>query len=272
MAGTVEQSKNCESPLPTGVQAVGVAFAVLGELANTSEAVGTSELARRLGETKARVHRHLTTLRALGYVDKDSQSDRYRLGWRSYRFAVSVFDNFGLRQLAHRHLLALHQKTAQTVALGLPADGNVAVVDAIQSTANIAITIRAGSVIPAVSSAMGRVILAFMPESERHSWLAQPISALTPHTLQDVADVEAVLSQVRQNWYCLAVNERLPGVAAVAAPVFDGRSRVVAAVALIGSSVDVSESAPQQLFHQVQEAAMDISAELRSRTWLEART
>lgn len=93
-----------DSALPTGVQAVGVAFAVLAELANTSEAVGTSDLARRLGETKARVHRHLTTLRALGYVDKDNQSDRYRLGWRSYRFAVSVFDNFGLRQLAHRHL------------------------------------------------------------------------------------------------------------------------------------------------------------------------
>lgn len=169
------------------------------------------------------------------------------------------------------HLLALHQKSAQTVALGMPADGNVAVVDAIQSTAHIAITIRAGSIIPAVSSALGRVMLAFMPESERQAWLARPISALTPHTLQDAAEVQSVLAQVRQNWYCLAANERLPGIAAVAAPVFDDRNRVVAAVALIGSSVDVNDNAPAQLFHQVQEAAMDISAELRSQTWLKAR-
>lgn len=265
------QPQQLEASLTTGVQAVGVAFAVLGELANTSEAVGTSELARRLGETKARVHRHLTTLRALGYVDKDSQSDRYRLGWRSYRFAVSVFDNFGLRQLAHRHLLALHQKSAQTVALGLPADGDVAVVDAIQSTSNIAITIRPGSVIPAVSSALGRVILAFMPETDRKVWLAQPISAFTPHTLQDAADVEAALLQVRQNWFCLAANERLPGVAALAAPVFDDRNQVVAAVAVIGSSTDVSQDAPPQLIHQVQEAAMEISAELHSRAWTQGR-
>lgn len=263
--------QDSEAALPTGVQAVGVAFAVLAELASTPEAVGTSDLARRLGETKARVHRHLTTLRALGYVDKDNQSDRYRLGWRSYRFAVSVFDNFGLRQLAHRHLQALHQKSAQTVALGMPADGNVAVVDAIQSTAHIAITIRAGSVIPALSSALGRAMLAFMPAGERQAWLARPISALTPHTLQDVAEVESALAQVRQNWYCLAANERLPGIAAVAAPVFDDRNRVVAAVAVIGSSLEVSDDAPAQLFHQVQEAAMDISAELRSQTWLKAR-
>lgn len=272
MTDPISVPQETETALPSGVQAVGVAFAVLGELANTPEPVGTSELARRLGETKARVHRHLTTLRALGYVDKDSQSDRYRLGWRSYRFAVSVFDNFGLRQIAHRHLLALHQKSGQTVALGLPADGNVAVVDAIQSTANIAITIRAGSVIPAVSSALGRVLLAFMPESERKGWLAQPISALTPDTLQDMADVESALAQVRQHWYCLAANERLPGIAALAAPVFDDRNRVVAAVSVIGSSKHVSENAPPHLFHQVQEAAMDISAELHSRAWLQLRS
>lgn len=261
-----------EPASPAGVQAVGVAFAVLSELASTPQAVGTSELARRLGETKARVHRHLATLRALGYVDKDSQSDRYRLGWRAYRFAVSVFDNFGLRQLAHRHLMTLHHQSGQTAALGLPADGDVAVVDAIQSTSDIAITIRAGSVIPAVSSALGRVLLAFMPESERGTWLARPISALTPHTLQDASEVEAILLQVQKNWYCLAANERLPGIAALAAPVFDDRNRVVAAVSVIGSSSDISPQAPAALIHQVQTAAMSISAELHSRAWLQLRS
>lgn len=260
-----------EPAAPTGVQAVGVAFAVLGELANTSQAIGTSELARRLGETKARVHRHLTTLRALGYVDKDSASDRYRLGWRAYRFAVSVFDNFGLRQLAHRHLMALHHDSGQTVALALPADGDVAVVDAIQSTSDIAITIRAGSVIPALSSALGRVLLAFMPESERQRWLTQPISALTPHTLQDTAEVEAALLLARRNWYSLAANERLPGVAALAAPVFDDRNQVVAAVAVIGSSADINLQASARWVHLVQGAAMSISAELHSRAWLLGR-
>ena len=48
----------------SSVQAVGVAFAVLEALSQTPEAVGTSVLARQLGETKARVHRHLMTLRA----------------------------------------------------------------------------------------------------------------------------------------------------------------------------------------------------------------
>ncbi|HET8744668.1 MAG TPA: helix-turn-helix domain-containing protein [Ramlibacter sp.] len=54
--------------LAASVQAVGVAFAVLEQLANSDVPVGTSELARRLQQTKARVHRHLVTLRELGFV------------------------------------------------------------------------------------------------------------------------------------------------------------------------------------------------------------
>jgi IclR family KDG regulon transcriptional repressor len=251
----------------SSVQAVGVAFAVLEELANTPEAVGTSEIARRLGQTKARVHRHLSTLRELGFVEKDSASDRYRLGWKSYRLGISVGENFGLRKLALQHLIRLHHDSGQTVALAIPAGQDVTVIDAIQSTAGVAITVRPGSVIPAVSSALGRVILAFQPEVVRAQALAAPIFPLTAQTPQDAQQVGQMLDAVRERWYEVAVNERLPGVAALAAPVFDDRNRVVGSVCVIGSHAVVTQPPPAALLRQVQEAAARISAELRSSVW-----
>jgi IclR family transcriptional regulator, KDG regulon repressor len=264
-------SQNPVEPEPearsTAVQSVGMAFAVLQQLASDPAPVGQSELARRLGETKARVHRHLATLRELGLVQKDPNTDGYRLGWKSYRLGMSLVENFGLRKLAHRHLLRLHHDSGQTVALAMGAGPELTVIDAIQSTGDIAITIRAGSTITGVSSALGRAVLAFQPEPVRQAALAaQPkaISAKTPH---DPRRLSRALDTVRQRWYEIATGERLPGVAALAAPVFDDRNEAVGAVALIGSASVITEPVPRPMLQALHEAARRISEELGATVW-----
>jgi DNA-binding IclR family transcriptional regulator len=236
-----------EAP-PSSVKAVGVAFAVLEALSQTSGAVGTSALARQLGETKARVHRHLMTLRALGFVEKDSATDGYRLGWKSYKLGLSITENFGLRRIAHAHLVRLHRDSGQTVALAMPAGPDaVTVIETLESSGPVAITVRAGSVIPAATAALGRAILAFGPE--------------------DATESHGSLASIRKRWYEVAVNERIPGVAALAAPVFDHTGRAVASVGVIGSQAHVTQPPPPELLAQVQEAAARISSELRSSAW-----
>lgn len=238
-----------ETPGAASVQAVGVAFAVLESLSQTPEAIGTSELARRLGLTKARIHRHLSTLRELGFVEKDSATDGYRLGWKSYKLGMAVAENFGLRRIAHRHLLRLHKDSGQTVALAMPAGPDaVTVVETLESTGVIAITVKAGSIIPASTAALGRAILAFRPD----------------------APDEVSLAGVREHWFAVAVNERLPGVAALAAPVFDDSGRAVASVGVIGSQAHITDPPRADLLEQVQEAAARISAALRSTRWQQA--
>ena len=263
---------NEEAPSPSAaVAAVGVAFSVLEELANAGEPVGTSELARRLSQTKARVHRHLVTLRELGFVEKDSASDRYRLGWKAYRFGIRVTESFDLRQLAEPHLRWLHEVCGQTVALAIPAGpGQVTVIEALTSTDQVAVTIRPGSVIPALTSALGRVILAFQPAAVRQAALAAPVP-VRPGA-REGRPVQAHLEQVRERWFELAVNERLPGVAALAVPVFDDRGDPVAAIAVIGAQPLLSNPTPVLLLEQLRTAAMRLSGALRSSAWEGAPT
>lgn len=238
-----------ESGGAASVQAVGVAFAVLESLSQTPDAIGTSELARRLGLTKARIHRHLSTLRELGFVEKDSTTDGYRLGWKSYKLGMAVAENFGLRRIAHRHLLRLHKDSGQTVALCMPAGPDaVTVVETLESTGVVAITVKPGSIIPASTAALGRAILAFRRDEP----------------------AEASLQAVREQWFAVAVNERLPGVSALAAPVFDDSGQAVASVGVIGSQAHITDPPPADLLQQVQEAAAQISAALRSTRWKQA--
>ncbi|MBO9513424.1 MAG: IclR family transcriptional regulator [Variovorax sp.] len=249
------------------VQAVGVAFSVFAALAASGEPLGITELARRLGETKARVHRHLQTLRELGYADQDSSGAGYRLGWRAWRLAQEIQDNFQLRRVASGYLRALHEETHHTVALGVMAGPSVAVIDAIQAPGSIAITIRPGSLIPAPTSAMGRSMLAFLPKEVRAEILAQPSSALTPQTVLDTRAIDELLARIESRRYAVAVNERLPGVSALAVPVFDDREAVVATLAVIASSTELTDPPPLRLLAQVQAAASQLSQGLGSKAW-----
>ncbi|HET8744667.1 MAG TPA: IclR family transcriptional regulator C-terminal domain-containing protein, partial [Ramlibacter sp.] len=137
--------------------------------------------------------------------------------------------------MAETHLARLHVDSGQTVALAIQAGAaDVTVIETLTRNDQVALTIRPGSVIPAVSSALGRAILAFQPAEKRAAALAAPAPGLAGEAPRDVATVERMLSTVRERWYEVAVNERLPGVAALAAPVFDDRGQPVAAVSVIG--------------------------------------
>lgn len=253
------------------IQSVAVAFEILDALSRSPEPVGVTELARRLGQTKARVHRHLANLRTLGFVSQDASSERYQVGWKIYRLGMSVAENFGLRRIVHPHLVRLSADTQQTAILGMAANADVIVVDSVQSNNQIVITVRPGAVIPAPSSALGRVLLAFAPDDTRATALAAPISALTERTIVDRQALERHLHDIRRQWYAVAVAERLTGIAALAAPVFDDHHQVVAAVGLIGSQSDITSPPAPHLVAQVQRTAADISRELFSQAW-ETRT
>lgn len=253
------------------VQAVGVALEIVEILANGSQALGVSELARRLGHTKARVHRHLATLRELGFVEQDSASDRYRPGWRLFRLGMSLAENFDLRQVARRHLLRLHDEIGQTVVLAMPAGLDITIVDAVQSSSDVAITVRPGSIIPAASSAMGRTILAFQPEPEAAAALTSPVTPLTAETVRDRREIYDRLSMVRERRYELAANQRLAGVTALAAPIFDDRNRVAGSIGILAPHGVLTDPPPLELLVPLQRAVAAVSAELRSTAWLNFR-
>jgi DNA-binding IclR family transcriptional regulator len=255
-------------PAPAAsVQSVGAAFALVEELANAPDPLGVSELARRLGHTKARVHRHLVTLRELGFVEQEAATERYRLGWKLFRLGMAVAENFDLRRLARPHLLRLHDQIDQTVVLAMPAGGEITIVDAVQSRNDVAITVRPGSLIAAPTSAMGRVILAFKDAVGVTTALGGPAAAATATAKRDRREFEARLPLIRQRWYEVAVNERLAGVSAMAAPVFDESNEIAGSIGIVAPASVLSDPPDPALAAHLQQAAAALSAELRSTLW-----
>jgi IclR family pca regulon transcriptional regulator len=94
---------------------------------------------------------------------------------------------------------------------------------------NVGITV--GTRFPAYATSMGRVLLAALPPAELKAYLAAAeIKPLTSRALGSVPELLAVLEKVRAQGWCLLDQELELGLMSVAAPVYDGPTKVVAAV------------------------------------------
>jgi IclR family transcriptional regulator, KDG regulon repressor len=248
-------------------QSITSAARVLGELAAARQPLGVTELARRLGESKARVFRHLATLRQVGFVAQESGGDRYQLGWNLYRLGIAAGEQCGLEPVARRHLAQLRDCTQETTAMAVPAGGDALVMGSVASERQVAIAIKLGVVIAANYSALGRVLLAFAEPAVQQQVLARKMVARNAQSITEPTRLRERLVQIRERWWEVAINENNFGIATLAAPVFDAQDRPCAAVAIVGSSLRIAEPPEAQLLEQVQGCAESISAELGSQAW-----
>lgn len=261
-----------DDAMPAGAnQSVTMSARILGELASSAQPLGVSEVARRLGESKARVFRHLATMKQCGLVSQEQAGDAYQLGWNIYRLGVAAADQFGMTRVAQRHMTRLRDHTNETTVLAIPASGDALVVGSVQSERQVAISIKHGVVIPANSSALGRVVLAFANPETQEAVLQRPLQAFSGQSIVDPAQLRRRLAFVRQHYYEVAINENGYGIATLAAPVFDAENRLAAAVGIVGSPFSIAKNPDKKLLAAVHECAAAISSELNSTAWADWR-
>jgi DNA-binding IclR family transcriptional regulator len=194
------------------------------------------------------MHRHLSTLKHLGFVDQDAKTETYRLGLKLVYIGQSAIDQFDLRRLAEPYMSRLRDLTRQTVVLSTPASGDAIINAVVESPNLVTISVRLGYRLPAHASAQGRLNLAFAPPAVQQRILARKLQAFTPRTMVDPVKLRERLTQIRQQLFDVSMDETLLGISAVAAPILNFDNELVGAIAIVGTTQDVHEPVdPEQL-------------------------
>lgn len=121
---------------------------------------------------------------------------------------------------------------------------------------------EAGTRIPAYASAMGKALLAFAPDLDDVIVHLPRLAKLTGSTITSKASLRADLLQVRARGWALNDEERVPGVRTVAAPVLDERDTAIAAIAVQGPSVRMTDDRLEEIATQIRDLAPEVSARL----------
>lgn len=241
---------------PTGTRSIERAAQMLVHVLETADPPTVGGLALRLELPKSTTSRLVGALERQGLIQREGGAGRLLPGGVLQRFARRETGDAELVEVAAEALDRLAQASGETVNIGVPSLGAVELLDQRDSRHLLGSTNWVGRRVPAHGSALGKVFYAFdvLPVP------TGPLEPLAPRT-SPAAD-ELGLEKVRVRGYATAVEELEPGLWAVAAPVRDGSSAVVAALSVSGPTVRLRRGLLAQLGRLLLAEAGGLSARL----------
>lgn len=218
------------------------AHRLLEALAAPDSPSALTELAQAADLPKATAYRLLQTLRALGYVVQDQDSG-YHLGPMLATLGSAYLAKLELPRIAQPILQDLCDQTCETVHLAVLSGVEVVYVSKIESPRTIRMHSRVGTRLPAYTSALGKVLIAYLPPVERNKRIEMiDFVVRTPTTITDPLAFHRHLDEVRTQGYALDNAEGEAGVRCVGAPVRDYTGEVIAAISVAGPEGRVDPS------------------------------
>ena len=236
VTGEREEAKPPMTLDGNAVRSVDRAAALLLALGEAQGEAGVTELARRLGLHKSTASRLLATLEKRGLVEQDDETGKYRLGIIVLRLAETAERTLDLRSIAMPELDRLARATRETTGLGVLDGDRFLTVAQADGPNLVAMGDWTGRSVPPHSVAAGKVLMAALPEREIMRLVRRGLDQLTDRTITQLEPLLEELARVRRRGYATAFGEYDAGLNAVAAPVYDARGQVAAAVDVWGPS------------------------------------
>jgi DNA-binding IclR family transcriptional regulator len=250
----------------SATQAVRKAVHLLSCFANGNTAsLGVTELSVMTGWQKSTISRLLAALEEGGLVRQDPVTDRYSPGLSLVALAGAALASDALYLTSHPHLVALAAESGETANLSVLDSGQLLTIDEAPGTQPIKLSGWMGVRQPLHGSSSGKVLLAALPDEQREAILAAGLPPITSRTETNPARLLEELEHVRVMGYALNVEELVPGLTSIAAPVRDHTGTVVAAISAAGPSFRLTGRHLEECIPLVKDAALRASRELGCR-------
>ena len=218
------------------VPAVEQASLVLFSLARAeSSRMSLIEISKDVDINKSKVFSILNTLQKFGLVQRDANEKGYSLGPGLIGLSRRFLDNLSAPKLAEPILEALAKETGGTAALGLIADKNVFVASKHEGGRVVAVTMRVGHRFPITYGCHGKAIAAFLPREDLQELLRE--DKLHFHGDPSRFNRSKLLREIekcRKVWFAEDLQEMVPGLNAVAAPVLGPNERPIGYIVVLG--------------------------------------
>jgi IclR family transcriptional regulator, KDG regulon repressor len=194
---------------------------------------GVREVATKLKIAKSSAHDLMSSLSKLGFLNK-TDDNRYRLGWRLVTLSETLLATTELRQEAHPVMEDLATQYQETIHLAVLDDIQAVYVDKLEGRQAVRVELTSlGARLYAHCSALGKVLLAFQKEDEvKRIIQTAGLPRFTDNTITDEKELMQSLGKIRKQGYAYDLEEILPDLCCVAAPIYDYKGSVIAAISM----------------------------------------
>jgi DNA-binding IclR family transcriptional regulator len=223
-------------------------------------ALSNQEIAERTRLPKPTVSRLTHTLRELGYLTYSARTGAYQLGSGVLALGYAMIASLEIREHVRPCMEALAAMANVTVALGARDRLSVVYLDVCRGEQTITLSRNVGSRLPIATSAIGRAIMAALPEGERE-YLMHALRERDPENYRRLEKgIATACVEVADKGFCTSFGDWLPDVNAVAAPVVSLNGEHLYGLNVGGPSFIVSrELLMEELGPKLAKIARDLS-------------
>lgn len=213
-----------------------------------------TDLAARVNEPVSSLYRLLRTLGTLGWIEPGRERGLYRLGIHFVRVGGMVESRLRIQHIAWPTMRAVSSELRTACSLFVRRGLRAVCIDVAEDDLIRRFPLRVGDSMPLDRGAAAATLTAFLPQSERDSIAA---------SLHENSKPGEPAIVIRQQGYSTDIGQTSPGVLSVAAPVFNHRGEIEAALCISGFSP--VEGLPPSVRERLQGAAQTVSAALGHR-------
>jgi len=235
---------------------------LLNLFAGSEQGLAAAQVAKLSGLPVSTVHRFLANLESSSFLNCD-HTGTYHLGIACVSLGQAARGQLDIRRLSLPYLQELNHRTRETVHLTVRHGLTAVYVEKLDSPEPLRIHSRIGAAVPLYCTAVGKVLLAHMPDAEREDILDQIVlKRLTENTVGSLQELQAQLLRVRRDGYAFDMEEHEPHIRCIAAPIWDHTGAVNASLSVTGPAVRMPTSRLRGIAPFIRDIGKRISREL----------
>lgn len=236
------------------------ALGILELLADHPDGLSMKEIADRLEIPNNSVYRITSTMVSHKYLIRDDHSKRFRLSRKFLALGYASINEKNVVEMSVDVMRQLRDVTKETVLLGTLLNDAVVVLEQVPGLHPFKFMLDAGSKVNLHTSAPGKALLAFLPDSEQTDVLSRlKLTRFNSRTITQKSEFKKTLKAVGERGYAVDCAEQLEGVHCIGAPILNQHGYPIAAIWITGPSERVKESSFDELGVALQSHAHRIS-------------
>lgn len=221
-----------------------------------------SELVQQLKLTRSNVHRLLSTLYEMGYIERSGDS-RFRLSFKLFILGNTIPSKNQLSDIAHPYMARLAEISQENINLAIMFEKKALYINKIESSHYLKLDQPIGRTDPLYCTALGKVLLSGLTDCELEVFLrSTPLVAYTKNTITDSDVLSGVIREVKRKGYAVDFEELTEGIHCVSAPIRDHKNRVIAALSISAPAVRLTKGRIKRLRVPLIETVLEISKKI----------
>lgn len=235
-------------------------------LSDNKREMSITEIGKVLHMGLSTVYRILTTLKCRGYVIQNQQTSKYTLGINLFVLGCKVQSAINLVESVTPFLQKLSQHTNESINFAILEGREAVCLTKIESPEVLRTDIEIGARLPAHCTAIGKALLAFLPERKFTMLYGEgnkKLHTLTPNSISSVMELKKCLEKIRRDGYATDQEEFKIGINCLGVPILNSEGTSIAGFSVTGPSSRFNSSEIKKIKNALISISKDISNQLK---------